>query len=323
MYTRTSCLIIAVLSILFSFSPSHAQNSKASPDDKANQPAQLKKRIAELEARLSAQREHLMESALVFAVNSDPFLVVAGEYRFGTGVGTGDCRPFGFTPDSRYFVFSAVDSIHALDISTNSLSMTRLTDDGVHYTDGRSVSVVGFSRNHDDWVYIADYGSQKDSLIRSLSVPFQDSEGRRGTKQITPYSLDTSPFHDWLLAETTGHPYRVLDGDQELLEVKKYPRPGNHWTLGRFPQQGAAVSFAGKHFATIGDTGEDSEERKKTSPNGEQALRVWSSSTRKEIEFRGDKEKQEKRAADQYTACLLYTSPSPRDKRQSRMPSSA
>ena len=30
-----------------------------------------------------------------------------------------------------------------------------------------------------------------------------------------------------------------------------------------------------------------------------------------------------KKTADQYNICLLYTSPSPRDKRQSRMPSSA
>ena len=29
------------------------------------------------------------------------------------------------------------------------------------------------------------------------------------------------------------------------------------------------------------------------------------------------------RSSDAYVACLLYTSPSPRDKRQSRMPSSA
>ena len=29
------------------------------------------------------------------------------------------------------------------------------------------------------------------------------------------------------------------------------------------------------------------------------------------------------RDSDEYKACLLYTSPSPRDKRQSRMPSSA
>ena len=28
-------------------------------------------------------------------------------------------------------------------------------------------------------------------------------------------------------------------------------------------------------------------------------------------------------SSEQYKACLLYTSPSPRDKRQSRMPSSA
>ena len=37
----------------------------------------------------------------------------------------------------------------------------------------------------------------------------------------------------------------------------------------------------------------------------------------------GRDESKLKKQADKYNCCLLYTSPSPRDKRQSRMPSSA
>ena len=40
-------------------------------------------------------------------------------------------------------------------------------------------------------------------------------------------------------------------------------------------------------------------------------------------EYRVDDEQIWKEAHDAFRACLLYTSPSPRDKRQSRMPSSA
>ena len=55
---------------------------------------------------------------------------------------------------------------------------------------------------------------------------------------------------------------------------------------------------------------------------GADILRLWIAST----DFRSEMVASDeifKRVADQYRSCLLYTSPSPRDQRGSRMPSSA
>ena len=50
---------------------------------------------------------------------------------------------------------------------------------------------------------------------------------------------------------------------------------------------------------------------------------IWIAACQEQDIDWNDTEKYKKFIADLLTSCLLYTSPSPRDKRQSRMPSSA